>query len=60
MVKNMFFLDSKHVGMGKCSPPQKSCLFKLDAWFLKIILLGHDFSVVAIRYMAKVYIQNVT
>ena len=41
-------------------PPKKSCLFKLDAWFLKIILLGYDFSVAAIRYMAKVYIQNVT
>ena len=26
MVENMFFLDSKHVGMGRMLPP-KSCLF---------------------------------
>ena len=56
MVKNMFFLGSKHVGVGKWSP-QKSCLFMLDAWFQKIILLGYDFFVAAIiSYVAKVYL----
>ena len=31
----------------------------LDAWFLKIILLGYNFFVAAIiRYVAKVYIIN--
>ena len=58
MVENMLFLDSEHVGMGN-APPQKKkvvCLFMLDAWFLKIILLGYDFFVAAIiRYVAKVY-----
>ena len=58
MVQNMFFLDSEHVGMGKwCPPPKKSCLFMLDAWFQKIILLGYDFFVAAIiSYVAKVYL----
>ena len=58
MVKNMFFLDSEHVGMGKWSPsPQKSCLFLSVAWFQKIILLGYDFFVAAIiRYVAKVHL----
>ena len=56
MVKNMFFLDSEHVGMGKwplppTPPPKKKincCLFMSDAWFQKIILLGYDFFVAAI------------
>ena len=48
MVKNMLFPDSEHVGMGKWSPPKKSCLFMSDAWFQKIILLGYDFFVAAI------------
>ena len=58
MVKNMFFLDSEHLGMGKCSPAKKViCLFMLDAWFQKIILLGYDFFVAAIiSYVAKVYL----
>ena len=58
MVKDMFFLDSEHVGMGKLSPAQKkSCLFMLDARFQKIILLGYDFFVAAIiSYVAKVYL----
>ena len=59
MVKNMFFLDSEHVGIGKWSPPhkKKSCLFMSDAWFQKIILLGYDFFVAAIiSYVAKVYL----
>ena len=59
MVKNMFFLDSEHLGMGKCLPPKKKfiCLFMLDAWFQKIILLGYDFFVAAIiSYVAKVYL----
>ena len=59
MVKDMFFLDSEHVGMGKLSPPQKkkSCLFMLDARFQKIILLGYDFFVAAIiSYVVKVYL----
>ena len=52
----MIFLDSEHVGMGKCSP-QKSCLFMLDAWFQKNISLGYDFFVAAIiRYVVKVYL----
>ena len=57
MVQNMFFLDSEHVGMGKWSPPpkKKSCLFMLDAWFQKIILLDYDFFVAAIINVAKVY-----
>ena len=49
MVKNMFFLDSEHVGMGKSPPPappsippKVACLFMLDAWFQNIILLGYD------------------
>ena len=38
------------------SPPKKSCLFMLDAWFQKIILLDYDFFVAAIiSYVAKVY-----
>ena len=42
MVENMFFLDIEHVELGEplASPPKKSCLFVLYAWFLKIILLG--------------------
>ena len=55
----MFFLDSEHLGMGKCLPPKKKfiCLFMLDAWFQKIILLGYDFFVAAIiRYVAKVHL----
>ena len=62
MVKNMFFLDSQHVGMGKFSPPppqkkKKSGLFTLDGWLQKIILLGDDFFVATIiRYVAKVYL----
>ena len=58
MVKNMFFLDSEHVGMGKWSPfPKKSCLFLSVAWFQEIILLGYDFFVTAIiSYVAKVYL----
>ena len=51
IVKNMFFLDSEHVGMGKWPPQKKKkkrCLFMSDAWFQKIILLGYDFSVAAI------------
>ena len=54
----MFFLDSEHLGMEKCSPAKKViCLFMLDAWFQKIILLGYDFFVAAIiRYVAKVYL----
>ena len=61
MVENMLFLDSEPVGMGNAppaSPPPKkvACLFMLDAWFLKIILLGYYFFVAAIiRYVAKVY-----
>ena len=50
MVENMLFLDSEHVGMGNAPPPQKKkvvCLFMLDAWFLKTILLGYDFFVAA-------------
>ena len=45
MVENMFFLDSEHVEMEKCSPapplPKKKvvCLFISNAWFKKIILL---------------------
>ena len=51
-VKNMFFLDSDHVGMGECSPPpsqkkKEGCLFTLDGCFQKIILLGYDFFVAA-------------
>ena len=61
MVKNMFFLDNEHVGMGKWSPPpppkKKSCLFMSDAWFQKIILLGYGFFVAGIiSYVAKVYL----
>ena len=58
MVKNMFFLDSEHLGMEKCSPAKKViCLFMLDAWFQKIILLGYDFFVAAIiSYVVKVYL----
>ena len=57
MVKSMFIPDSEHVGMGKWSPPQKSCLFMSDAWFQKIILLGYDYFVAAIiSYVAKVYL----
>ena len=60
MVKNMFFLDSGHVGMGNdppSPPPKKSCFFMSDAWFQKIILLGYDFFVAAIiRNVAKVYL----
>ena len=57
MVKNMFFLDSEHVGMGKYSSPLLACLFMLDALFQKIILLGYDFFVAAIiRYVAKAYL----
>ena len=59
----MFFLNSEHVGMGKYFPPpppipQKvACLFMLDAWLQKIILLGYDFFVAAIiRYVAKAYL----
>ena len=52
IVKNMFFLDSEHVGMGKWLPPpkkkKKRCFFMSDAWFQKIILLGYDFFVAAI------------
>ena len=56
MVGNMLFLDSEHVGMGNGPPKKVVCLFMLDAWFLKIILLGYDFFVAAIiRYVAKVY-----
>ena len=34
-------------------------MLMLDAWFLKIILLGYNFFVAAIiRYAAKVYIIN--
>ena len=47
----MFLLDSQHVKMGKCST-QKSCLFMIDAWFLKIILLAYGFCVA----VAKAYI----
>ena len=49
MVENMFFLDSEHVRMGRMNsplpPPTKKiiCFFILYAWFLKIILLVHDF-----------------
>ena len=33
------------------------CLFMLDAWFQKIVLLGYDFFVAAIiRYVAKVHL----
>ena len=57
MVKNMFFLDSGHVGMGNDPPPKKSCFFMSDAWFQKIILLGYDFFVAAIiSYVVKVYL----
>ena len=61
IVKNMFFLDNEHVGMGKWSTPpskkKKSCFIMLDAWFQKIILLGYDFFVAAIiRNVAKVYL----
>ena len=59
MVKNMFFLDSEQVGMGKWPPPKKKncCLFMSDAWFPKIILLGYDFFVAAIiSYVPKVYL----
>ena len=67
MVKNMFFLDSEHVGMGKYPPPppppkkkerkKNSWLFMSDAWFQKIILLCYDFFVAAIiSYVAKVYL----
>ena len=43
------FLDSEHVRMGRMNsslpPPTKKiiCFFILYAWFLKIILLVHDF-----------------
>ena len=30
MVENMFFLDSEHVEMGKCSPQKVVCLLMLD------------------------------
>ena len=57
MVKNMFFLESEHAGMGKCSPQNVFCLFMLNAWFQKIVLLGYDFFVAPIiRYVAKVYL----
>ena len=61
MVENNFFLDSEHGRMEECPPPPRLpkmvvCLFMLYAWFLKIILLGHNFSVAAIvRYAVKVY-----
>ena len=57
----MFFLDSEHLGMEKCSPAKKViCLFMLDAWFQKIILLGYDFFVAAIiSYVAKVYLYKI-
>ena len=56
MIENMFFLDSEHVGMGNAHPQKVICLLMLDAWFLKIILLGYDIFVAAIiRYVAKVY-----
>ena len=52
----MFFLDSEHVEMGNAPPRKAVSLFMLDAWFLKVILLGYDFFVAAIiRYVAKVY-----
>ena len=57
MVKNMFFLDSEHAGMGKCTSQNVFCLFMLNAWFQKIVLLGYDFFVAPIiRYVAKVYL----
>ena len=49
MVENMFFLDSEHAEMRKCFPPKFVRLFILDAWFLKIILLGYDFFVAAAK-----------
>ena len=33
----------------------------LDAWFQKTILLGYDVFVAAvIRYVAKIYLENIT
>ena len=60
MVKNMFFLDSVHVRMGKkILPPRKKkvvCLFMFYAWFKKIIKLVYTFLIAAIvRYAAKLY-----
>ena len=60
----MFFLDSEHVRMGRMNsplpPPTKKIIwfFKLYVWFLKIILLVHDFFFVAaiIKYALKVCI----
>ena len=43
MVENMLFLYSEHVGMGNAPPKKVVCLFMVDAWFLKIILIGYDF-----------------
>ena len=60
MVKNMFFLDSVNVRMGKMIlPPRKKkvvCLFMFYAWFKKIIKLVYTFLIAAIvRYAAKLY-----
>ena len=44
MVENMFFVDCEHAGMGEMLPPKDiDCFFVLYAWFLTIILPGHDF-----------------
>ena len=47
----MIFLDSEHVGMGEMLPLKKVIsLFLLNAWFLKIILVGDFFVAAIIRY----------
>ena len=59
MVQNMFFLDSEHAAMGKCSPPQKkSCMFVHvrclvpKNYFTRL----YFFVAAVIMYVAKVYI----
>ena len=57
MVENLLFVDSEDVGKGKCFTQKICFLVHLDAWFLKIILLGYAFFVAAIiRYVAKVFL----
>lgn len=61
MVKNMLFLDSVHVRMGRMILPlprkkKVVCLFMFYAWFKKIIKLVYTFLIAAIvRYAAKLY-----